>query len=301
MNTRGETSALKTNPGAWSNPRFSPDGERIALQVARGRHDQIAIYDIESDRLTQLTFDAANHRFPIWTPDGLRIVYSSDASGDGAQNLYWRRSDGSWAAERVTTSRGNQATVSMHPTGRFILYAETNDAAPTTLWVLPLEESPDKRWTAGTPRALDKATAFEALGAFSPDGRLVAYMSNASGVFEIYVRPLEGAGGPWRVSTSTSAHPVWSKSTSELLFTTEDQIMTTRYQYDGRVFKAETPRPWSPVRYATAGPTRKFDLHPDGKRVIVASPDTTGVTAYDKVVFVINFFAELERLLPPGR
>ena len=73
------------------------------------------------------------------------------------------------------------------------------------------------------------------------------------------------------------------------------------YKFDGKTFTADASRPWSPVRYATAGPTRKYDLHPDGKRAIVASPDTTGATTYDKVVFVFNFFDELRRLLPPGR
>jgi Protein kinase domain/WD40-like Beta Propeller Repeat len=297
MTARGETSALETTPGAWGNPRFSPDGKRIAMQVAYGSHDQIAIYDIESDRLTQLTSDAANHLNPIWTPDGRRIVYSSDAGGGGSQSIYWRSADGSGKVGRLSTSPGRQITASMHPSGRFILYSE----ATSGLSILPLQGNPEKGWMAGTPRALGDGKAFEGSGAFSKDGRLVAYMSMASGSFEIYVRPVEGEGGPWRVSTSGGAHPTWSKTASELLFTTEDQIMTVPYQYDGRVFKSGTPRPWSSVRYVTAGPTRKFDLHPDGKRVIVASPDTTGVTAHDKVVFVLNFFGELERLLPPGR
>ena len=103
------------------------------------------------------------------------------------------------------------------------------------------------------------------------------------------------------MSTSGGAHPVWSKSANELLFTIDDQIMVVRYRFDGKAFSHDAPRPWSTVRYATAGPTRKYDLHPDGKRAIVASPDTTGATTYDKVVLVFNFFDELRRLLPPGR
>jgi serine/threonine-protein kinase len=296
LTAKGETSALETTPGAWGNPRFSPDGNRIALQVAYGSHDQIAIYDIESDRLTQLTSDAANHWNPIWTPDGRRIVYSSDASGGGSQSLYLRSADGSGKVERLTTGSGRQITASMHPSGRFILYAE----ASSGLSILPLEESPEKGWTAGPPRALSDGKAFEGSGAFSPDGRLVAYMSMASGTFAINVRPVEGEGGPWRVS-SGGAHPIWSRTARELLFTTGDQIMTVPYQYDGREFTPGTPRPWSSVRYVTAGPTRKYDLHPDGKRLIIASPDTTGATAHDQIVFVINFFDELERMLPPGR
>jgi serine/threonine-protein kinase len=303
MTTRGETSPLKAVPGPWANPRFSPDGKRLALQVAYGSHDQITIYDLASDRLAQLTFDAANHRYPIWTPDGQGIVYSSDASGGGTQNLYWRRADGSGAEEQLTRSRGILLAASMHPSGRFILYSETKGGRERTpvQWILPLQGSAEKGWTPGTPRALGDGTAFAGSGAFSPDGRLVAYMSSATGPFEIYVRPVEGEEGPWRLTAAVGAHPVWSKSARELLFTTEDQIMTVPYHYDGETFTAESPRPWSAVRYTTAGPTRKFDLHPDGTRAIVAGPHAAGATAYDKVVFVINFFDELDRLLPPGR
>ena len=91
MTTDGKTSALKAAPGAWGNPSFSPDGKLLAMQRTYGSHDQIAIYDWTNDRLTQLTFDAANHRFPVWTPDGQRIIYSSDAGHPGVQNIYWQR------------------------------------------------------------------------------------------------------------------------------------------------------------------------------------------------------------------
>ena len=103
-------------------------------------------------------------------------------------------------------------------------------------------------------------------------------MSSEQGAFEIFVRTFEGEGGPWRVSTTGGAHPVWSKTANELMYTIDDQIMMVPYRFDGRTFTANSPRPWSPVRYATGGPTRKYDLHPDGKRAIVATPDTTGTT-----------------------
>ncbi len=298
MSDDGKTSALKLTPRPWGNPRLSPNGKQIALQVAYGSHDQIAIYDWESERLTQLTLDAANHRFPAWTPDGQRIVYTSDEGG--TPNLYWRRADGSGTAARLTTSPTTQSNPSVHRSGRFILYVENSKSTAADLFVLPLEGNDVAGWKAGSPRPFLNTEVFEALGAFSPDGRLVAYMSAEQGAFEIFVRPFEGPGGPWRVSTTGGAHPVWSKSSNELMYTIDDQIMMVQYRFDGKTFTADAPRPWSPVRYATGGPTRKYDLHPDGKRAIVASPDTTGTITYDKVVFVFNFFEELRRRLPAG-
>ena len=102
---------LKAAPGAWGNPRFSPDGKLLAMQRTYGSHDQIAIYDWTNDRLTQLTFDAANHRFPLWTPDGQRIIYSSDAGHSGVHNIYWQRANGSGSAKRLTDSPNNQSLV----------------------------------------------------------------------------------------------------------------------------------------------------------------------------------------------
>jgi serine/threonine-protein kinase len=126
-------------------------------------------------------------------------------------------------------------------------------------------------------------------------------MQSDQGGFDIFVRKSEGAGGPWKVSTAGGAHPTWSKSTQELLYTIDDQIMAARYRFKGDVFENDPPHPWSTVRYATAGPTRKYAIHPDGKRVVVATPDTTAAARYDTVTFVFNFFDELKRLLPPGR
>ncbi len=265
-----------------------------------GSHDQIAIYDWASERLTQFTLDAANHRFPAWTPDGRRIVYTADDGGAGAPNIYWRRADGSGAAERLTNSPQAQSNPSVHKSGRFILFVENSTSTRADLAILPLEGNEVTGWTAGTPRPFLNTPAYEVLPAFSPDGRLVAYMSSELGIFEIFVKPFEGGGGPWRVSSTGGAHPVWSKTANELMFTIDDQIMVVPYRFDGKTFTSDTARPWSPVRYAIGGPTRKYDLHPDGKRAIVSSPDTTGTTTYDKVVFVFNFFEELRRRLPAG-
>jgi serine/threonine-protein kinase len=297
MTANGGTTALKTTPGPWGNPRFSPEGTRIALQVSYGSHEQIAIYDLATDRLTQLTMDAANHRAPLWTPDGTYIVYSSDESGAGSQNLYMRRADGGGSAIRLTKSANIQTAASVHPNGRFILFAE-NQNASGDLWVLPLDGNQEKGWTPGIPRPLINTPSFEALGAFSPDGRLIAYMSSEQGTFEIFVKSFDGTGGPWRVSSNGGAHPEWSRTERLLIYTAGDQLMAAAYEFDGRAFRSRTPVPWSPVRYASGGPTRRYDLHKDGQRVVVAGPDNSTSVAYDKIVFVFDFFDELNRLLP---
>ena len=124
MTADGKPSALKTTAGAWGNPKFSPDGKLLAMQRTYGSHDQIATYDWANDRLTQLTFDAADHRIPVWTPDGQRIIYSSDAGHPGVHNIYWQRANGSGPADRLTDSPTNQLATSIDPRGNSIVFSE---------------------------------------------------------------------------------------------------------------------------------------------------------------------------------
>ena len=160
---------------------------------------------------------------------------------------------------------------SIDRTGTSILFSEFAAGAASDMWILPLQAN----GKPGATRPFLNTPAFETHGTFSPDGKLVAYMSSEQGAFEIYVRTFDGAGGPWRASTAGGAHPTWSKNTQELIYVTDDQLMAVKYRLKGDTFESERARAWAPVRYATAGPTRKYALHPDGKRVIVATPDTT--------------------------
>ncbi len=125
-------------------------------------------------------------------------------------------------------------------------------------------------------------------------------MSSEQGAFEIFVRTFAGDGGPWRVSTTGGAHPIWSKTANELMYTIDDQIMMVPYRFDGRPSRPTRLGRGHPFATRPAGRRGRYDLHPDGKRAIVATPDTTGAITYDKVVFVFNFFEELRRRLPAG-
>ena len=136
---------------------------------------------------------------------------------------------------------------------------------------------------------------------FSPDGRWLAYVSNESGQQQVYVRPFPGPGGQQQISNDGGTWPAWSRTRSELFFrhVTTQQIMVASYTTSGNAFAADKPRVWSPGRALFRPRLRPYALHPDGKRVAVASggdPQTTRES--DKVVFVFNFFDELRRLAP---
>ena len=120
------------------------------------------------------------------------------------------------------------------------------------------------------------SSSYEDQPSFSPDGRWLAYRSDESGEFEIYVRSYPGPGGKWQISTAGGAVPKWSKNGKELLYRTEDnQIMVVTYTASGDSFHADKPKLWSPGQFSDRLGAVNFDLSPDGKRVVTASSDAT--------------------------
>ena len=137
---------------------------------------------------------------------------------------------------------------------------------------------------------------------FSPDGRWLAYESNESGRYEVYVRPFPGPGGKWQISTGGGTGATWSRTKHELLYqTTDGRLMVASYSVDGDSFRADKPRLWADMRITplTRQSQRSFDLHPDGARVALLAATSTDNGKQDRVVFVFNFFDELRRLAPP--
>ena len=159
-------------------PRVSPDGRRVAVyRTVQGNTD---IWLLDGTRTSRFTFDAALDRFPIWSPDGSRIVFDSNRKGH--RDLYQKPSSGAGTEELLVESPQDKVATDWSADGRFILYHSIDPQTGRDLWVLPLEG--DRK-----PWVFLKTSFDERNGQFSPDGRWVAYMSNESGRLEIYIRP----------------------------------------------------------------------------------------------------------------
>jgi eukaryotic-like serine/threonine-protein kinase len=188
--------------------------------------------------------------------------------------------------------------MSWHPSGKFLAFRQFN---PQTKWdtmILPLDGNEKSGWKPGQPTKFLATPFNEADPEFSPDGRWIAYQSDESGKFEIYVQPFPGPGGRWQISTGGGEYATWSKATKELFYRTADQdIMVARYTTAGDSFIAEKPTSWSSASFTDRGiQTRNFDLHPDGKRFVVVKSSMPN-EKYDRVVLMLNFFDELRRVI----
>jgi serine/threonine-protein kinase len=289
----GKTQPLLAKPGMYQYPRVSPDGQRLAVS-----YPDIWVYEPRRDTMTRLTFNGAFD--PVWSPDGRYIAFGTEGG------IFWTRSDGAGKPQPLIQSKGGQIPYSFTPDGKRLAYQERTNAG-LHLWTVPVE-SDGVGLRAGKPE-LFLETQFNDRGpVFSPDGRWLAYASDESGSYQIYVRAFPGApsgpGGKWQISNSGGIFPVWARNGRELFFRSEDNhVMAAAYIVKGDSFIADKARVWSPKMIADIGQAgTNFDVSPDGKRVAALMP-VEGLEeqkAQNHVIFLLNFFDELRRRVPAG-
>jgi serine/threonine-protein kinase len=299
----GKTAPLRAMPSNWADPRFSPDGRKLALDIlgaigANGPVTSLWVYDWTRDTPTRLTFDGIA-RTPVWTPNGNRIVFAASIPGKAVLNLYWQRSDGTGEVQRLTDGSNTVIPSSFHPSGKYLAFSETTNNFGD-LMILPLEGDENSGWKPGKPFAFLNKPANERKPMFSPDGRWIAYTSDENGRGDdVFVRPFPMGDRKWQISPNGGGDPVWSRTRNELLYRGPDRhIMVVPYTVEGDSFKADKPRIWSEQVIWARAYQSSYDLHPDGQRLAVALPLAQAEEKLDKMTFIFNFSDELRRIAP---
>ena len=295
MDREGKFTHLRQTPAQYFSPVFSPDGKHLAFSVPDGGRNDIWVYAWERDTLTRLTFDGESNSNPAWTPDGRRVTYSSVEKGSQS-NIYWKRADGGGEVMQLTNSKNPKNPYSWRADGKVLAFTQLNPQTRWDIMTLSLQGSETSGWRAEEPKSFLNGAYDELDPAFSPDGRWMAYYSNESGTFEVYVRPFPGPGGKWQISTNGGMTPRWSSNGKELFYhTLDNKLMVAEYVASGDSFNAGGPRQWSPGQFTARGPNRNFDVHPDGKRIMVMKTPEAEIPSISKVSFIFNFFEELRR------
>jgi Tol biopolymer transport system component len=248
------------------------------------------LLDLERDGLpTRFTFDPANDVAPVWSPDGSRVVFSSDRKGK--LDLYQKASAGVGGEEVLLADEGNNVSANWSPDGRFLLYDRVGLNAD--MWVLPL--AGDRK-----PFPFLRTSANEFDGHFSPDGRWVAYRSDESGRAEVYVVPFGGtgsaSGAKRQVSTGGGNFPRWRKDGREIFYVTsppDATLMAAAVTARDTAFDVGTVERLFALRLpATQG--LFYDVSPDGRRFLVNMPPEV-TTAPAPITVVVNWTAGLRR------
>ena len=230
------------DPGFVTTVGISPDGTRVAFAKGPTSASNLDIWllDLARGATSRFTFGPGRNDYPVWSPDGKEIVFSSNR--DGVYNLYRKPADGSRAEQLLLRTNDDKTAFSWSRDGRFLTYATSRNFGAERPWVLPMRGEP-------TPISLADTSSDESRFEFSPDGRWIAYESNETGQFEIYVREFVRSGdsattgGKWMVSKDGGFNPRWRADGKELVYTSLNLTTLMSVGVDaGHSFQAGTPR-----------------------------------------------------------
>jgi eukaryotic-like serine/threonine-protein kinase len=303
LDNSGKIKPLIATPGFYITPRFSPDGGRLAFVQYAGSSDRrLFVYDWPRDTMSRLAFNTQQPGYPTWSPEGKHIVFQF-RHADGF-SLGWIRPDGAGETQRILDTRNLVAPYSFFPDGRRLAYMELDRDNGFDLWTLPLDTSDPDHPKPGKPELFLRTAFNEIHPAVSPDGHWIAYQSNESGRYEVYVRPFPGPGGKWQISSAGGRLPVWSRNGRELFFQNLDnRIIAADYEPKNESVVVGKARPLSDQQLHDVSGFLNYDLAPDGKRFAIM-PELKAPTEEKGSVhmtFLLNFFDELRRRAPAGR
>jgi serine/threonine-protein kinase len=286
VDRRGREEPLEVKPRPYSWVRMSPDGTRLAMEVQDRGNTDVWIHDLARNTQTRLTFAPVADRYPLWTPDGRRIVWSAGSE------LVWKAADGTGQVERLTTSGIPLVPYAWSRDGKTLA---ANIASPTAD-ILTLSMEGDH---AVQPLIASDFT--ETRATISPDGRWLAHQSNESGQFQVYVVPFPSVNdGRWQISTTGGSSPVWSPDGRELFYRNGDAMMavsvTTQPSFAAGAPEVLFRGPYVPD---AGDPGRSYDIASDSQRFLMIKVNgPAAAQASARIVLVQNWFEELKARVP---
>ncbi|MCY4660862.1 MAG: protein kinase [Acidobacteria bacterium] len=298
----GREEPVQAAPRAYGTPRISPSGDRVAVEVSSADGATVVVvHDLARGASNALTFDGWSVN-PLWSPDGRRVVFTSIE--DDVVGLFHKAADGTGRAEPLTAA----ASTSMQTASAWVSAADSllvTQAASMTDTDIHRLSLDDGRGS----EPLIATASVEVLPVVSPDGRWIAYQSNESGRWAVYVRPFPNVeDGKWQVSPGGGFSPVWSPVGRELFFLAAGPdgraMMAVEYAGDPTFTPSRPQRLFAlPSRVDVGGILRQWDVAPDGRRFLMIKDDD-GAAGNDsreslsELVYVGNWFTELVERVP---
>jgi eukaryotic-like serine/threonine-protein kinase len=298
VDRRGREEPIAAIPNFYSNPNISPDGTRVAVTIGMREDADIWVWDLVRETLERLTLDRNEDLSPHWTPDGRRIVFFSYR--DGIPRVAWKAADGTGEIEIIGAEQQipNLASYpeSWSSDGKTLVLHQTFSGAGSDIGMLSMEG--DHKW-----KPLLQERYAELQPKISPDGRWMAYTSDETGRYEIYVRSFpEVEKGRWQVTTSGGESPLWSPNGRELFFRNGDSVMAVSVETEP-AFKPGKPEILFRGSYGSSAGRRlnQWDISPEGKRfLMIKQPGSTPSVGGEprKIHIVLNWFEELKQRVP---
>jgi hypothetical protein len=250
--------------GFFVDPTVARDGRFLAFRREVDGDIAVWLMDIDTGRLTKFTSGGGS--FPVWSPDGSRIVFSADADKTGVNDLWIKPVTGAGREELLLATPQIKAGVDWSPDSRYVLFRMVVVNTGNDLFAMSLE---DRKFVA-----VAQGNGEERDAQFSPDGKWIAFVSNESGRPEIYVQRFPGNGPKQSISSNGGGQPRWRRDGRELFYLSLDQQMMA-VQIDtsgpeGAVAAAPVPLFTVNVGGAVQRNSRQqYIVSPDGQRFLM--------------------------------
>jgi serine/threonine-protein kinase len=282
-----QTPVDTTLKGSFQSVALSPDGTGIAMDRSESGETQIWVKQLKTGTFTRLSFDVTGADRPVWTPDGRKVAFL--ATRDERRTAWIRRADGSDSLQAASPGDTRLDEIVFDPLGRYTVL-RSQGAGLGTRHLLVVRNGVDT-----VPRVLLQSESDNFAPALSPDGQWLAYVSNESGVPEVYVRPFPTVDSArFAISVGGGMEPLWRRDGKELFFRNARDGVFAVPVTTGRHFDHGTPQ----LLFVGTGMAhqefyRGYDVHPDGKRFLMLH--AAGGLATDLQV-IFNWRTELEQL-----
>jgi serine/threonine-protein kinase len=277
--------------GELGSPALSPDGKRVAVALQGQQSMDIWLKQLDRGPSTKLTLDGGRNDYPVWTPDGASVSFSSDRASRSF-DLWTKPADRSGDPVLEMDLPWAIAETAWSPDGQWFVYRTSTN-------VRGAGDILGRRGGPGAPSIPLVASNFTELGpTISPNGRWMAYSSNETGQREVFVVPFPNTKeARWPVSVAGGSEPAWSRDGRELFYRNRRGYMVAvRVETESGFSTRETTTLFADTAFERRDVRRQYDVAPDGKRFIMVRPLSSRHER--RLILVQNFFEELKRLAP---
>jgi serine/threonine-protein kinase len=262
VDPKGRQQLVTSTQRSFNAARIAPDGRRLTVWIEENTTD-ILVYDLARDAFMRLAFGGDDHG-PVWSPDGMRIAFESGRAS--THHLFVRAADGSGDDRQVTTGENHHYLNDWSPDGKQLMFIEFDVDTGADLWVVDVDGK-------ASPRPFLRTPFVEKQAVFSPNGKWVAYVSNESGVHEVYVRAFPDAGAKVQISVGGGEEPAWSRSGGTLYYRTGRRMMAVDITTQPEFTPARARVLFEGAFYYNIVPCRTYDVAADGRFVMVGLSD----------------------------